>query len=394
MSRFDSDDLPRLLERLYDAALEPQKWPDFLHVLSQSFGGACGIMHLCAGTTLTSINFGNDPTHEASYVEHFAKLNPYPAVGFHKLPIGKVSYATDFLDAASVERTEFFNDWMKPQGITCDHLGVSLYNDQRNVTLLSIAPNASVHGRWRDEYFRQLKLLTPHLIRAVEVNHALADAQRSNLLRGSMLDALGHAVFLLDRRGKVLDANTQAQVLMRGEDRPVQVDGCRVLHAGRCEDDRALSGSVSAIARSTQRAMLPLRLVSSRTGAAYLAWLIPIAPPKKGAPSQRQSLVGAFDNELTILMLVSPQRSSMEIPPEAIQAAFGLSAAEARLASALVAGCSLGDHAVRAGVSRNTVRNQLAAVFDQMGTRRRTELVATIVNALGPAGGRSKGRGG
>ena len=44
------------------------------------------------------------------------------------------------------------------------------------------------------------------------------------------------------------------------------------------------------------------------------------------------------------------------------------------------------------GVSRNTVRNQLAAVFDKMGTRRRTELVATIVNALGPVAAKSDDR--
>ena len=86
---------------------------------------------------------------------------------------------------------------------------------------------------------------------------------------------------------------------------------------------------------------------------------------------------------MTILLLVSPVRRSADIPADAIQAAFGLSPAEARLASALVAGGSLGDYAAGTGVSRNTVRNQLAAVFDQMGTRRRTELVATIVDALG-----------
>ena len=376
MSRFDYDDLPRLLERLHHAALDPHKWPDFLNALPQSFGGARGIMHLCAGETRAFINFGNNPAYEASYAQHFAKGNPYPAVGFHKLLLGKVIDATQFRDAAWVERTEFFNDWMKPRGITCDHLAVSLSDDQRNVMLLSIAPHASVHSR-------QLQLLTPHLMRAVETNRAMAGARRSNLILGATLDGLGRAVFVLDRRGKVLDANARAQALMRGEDRPVHVDRLHVLHAGQREDDRALSASVVAIARATQRAMLPLRLVSNRTGAPYLAWLIPIAPPNNGAPSQRQSLVDAFDDELTILLLVSPVRRSADIPADAIQAAFGLSPAEARLASALVAGGSLGDYAAGTGVSRNTVRNQLAAVFDQMGTRRRTELVATIVDALG-----------
>ena len=298
MSPFD--DLPRLLERLYDAALDPHKWPDFLNALPQSFG------------------------------------------------------------------------------ITCDHLGVPLFNEQSN------APHASLQPKNSKKYVRGLAFLTPHLMRAVEINRAIAGARRENLILGSTLDGPGRAVFVLDRGRKVLEANVHAQALMRGEDCPVHVDKSRVLRAGRCEDDRAVSAGVTAIACATQqRAILPLRLGSSRTGAPYLAWLIPIAPPRNGAQRQHQSLVEHFANDLTILLLVLPVRRSVEIPPETIQAAFGLSSAQARLASALVAGCTLGDYATRTGVSRNTVRNQLIAVFDQMGTRRLTELVAIIVDALG-----------
>ena len=260
MSPFD--DLPGLLERLYDAALDPHKWPEFVSALPQSFG------------------------------------------------------------------------------ITCDHLGVALFNDQSN------APHASLQPKNSKKYVRGLALLTPHLMRAVEINHAIAGARRANLILGSTLDAPGRAVFVLDRGRKVLDANVHAQALMRGEDCPVHVDSSRVLHASRCADERALSAGVTAIACATQqRAILPLRLGSSRTGAPYLAWLIPIAPPRNGTQSQPQSLAEDFGNDLTILLFMSPVRRSVEIPPEAIQAAFGLSCAEARLASALVAGRTLGDYA-------------------------------------------------
>lgn len=300
MSPFD--DLPRLLERLYDAALDPHKWPEFVNALPQSFGN------------------------------------------------------------------------------TCDHLGVPLVNGHRT------APHASVQAKHSKKYVRQLALLTPHLMRAVEINRAMVGARRSNAILCATLDALGRAVFVLDRHGKVLHANAHAQELIQGADRPVRVDRLRVLHAGRCEDERLLSASVTAIA-SEQRVMLPLRLVSNRTGAPYLAWLIPIASAENAAPSQRQSLVEAMGNGPTILLLVSPARGPAEFPPEAIQAAFGLSAAEARLVSALVAGRSLGEYADRTGVSRSTVRNQLGAVFDRMGIKRRTDLVAAIVYALGPTGG-------
>lgn len=391
MARFDTQDLPHLLERLYDAALYSQRWQDFLNALPRSFGGACGILHLCVGETRAFINFGNDPEYEASYVEHFASVNPYPARGFHALPIGKVLYATDLVDAASVERTQFFNDWMKPQGISPDHMGVSLFNDQREVTLLSIAPHASVQGRERETYFRQLELLTPHLMRAVEINRAMAGARRSNLILGGTLDALGRAVFVLNARGRLLDANARAEALMRAEDRPVHIDRCRILHADRSEDDHALSASVASIAAATHRPMLPLRLASRRTGAPYLAWLIPIAPPRNGPPSTRLSLVESFDSDLTILMLVSPVRCSAHIPAEAIQTALGLSAAEARLASALVAGRTVTEYAKDAGLSSNTARNQLASIFAKTATTRQTLLVTLIHDALGPVAGRGNG---
>ena len=299
------DDLPRLLERLYDAAMDPHKWPEFVDALPESFGN------------------------------------------------------------------------------TCDDLGVPLFNGHR------IAPHASIQAKHSKEYVRPLAILTPHLMRAAEINRALAGAgaRHSNMILASTLDGLGRSMFVLDRHCKVLVANTHAQLLMRSEDCPIRVDHLRVLRAGRCGDERLFSASVTAIACASQRAILPLRLASNRTGATYLAWLMPIAPPTNEARSQHQSLVENIGNERKILLLVLPVRRSVEIPPEAIRAAFGLSSAEARLASALVAGCTIGDYAAKTGVSRNTVRNQLIAVFDQMGTRRLTELVATIVDALGPFSG-------
>jgi len=152
-------DLTRLLERMYDAALDPNKWSDFLSALPQSIG------------------------------------------------------------------------------MTCDRLGMPLFHDQREV------PDASIQAKWSKKHIRQLALLTPHLLRAVEIHRAVAGARRSNLILGGTLDSLGRAVIVLDRRRKVLDANVDAKELMRGDDCPFHVDRFSILHAARCEDERALSAS-------------------------------------------------------------------------------------------------------------------------------------------------------
>jgi DNA-binding CsgD family transcriptional regulator len=61
-----------------------------------------------------------------------------------------------------------------------------------------------------------------------------------------------------------------------------------------------------------------------------------------------------------------------------LRTTFGLTAAEARLALRLAAGSTLADAADAFGVTQNTVRAQLRAVFDKTGARRQSELVRLL----------------
>jgi len=61
-----------------------------------------------------------------------------------------------------------------------------------------------------------------------------------------------------------------------------------------------------------------------------------------------------------------------------IRESFGLTPAETRLAARLKDGLTLKEAAVDLGVSVNTVRNQLRAVFDKMGLNRQSELVRAL----------------
>jgi hypothetical protein len=129
MHNFIECEFPALLDLLYDAALAPARWQTFLDALPTCFGGASGVMHFFdaeTGTMSISAGFGLDPSFGESYGTYYSGVNPYPAIGFRKLPVGKVAYASSVLPVETVERTEFFNDWMKPQGIPSDPLGVLL----------------------------------------------------------------------------------------------------------------------------------------------------------------------------------------------------------------------------------------------------------------------------
>ena len=63
---------------------------------------------------------------------------------------------------------------------------------------------------------------------------------------------------------------------------------------------------------------------------------------------------------------------------------FQMTPAEARLACLLADGASLDECAIQLGVSRNTARSQLQAVFAKTGTRRQGDLVRLLLTAISP----------
>ena len=62
--------------------------------------------------------------------------------------------------------------------------------------------------------------------------------------------------------------------------------------------------------------------------------------------------------------------------------AFGLTPAEARLASLVASGASLDVVAAHLGITRDTARNQLKAVFAKTNTHRQAELVALLSGTI------------
>lgn len=70
-------------------------------------------------------------------------------------------------------------------------------------------------------------------------------------------------------------------------------------------------------------------------------------------------------------------------PLEILAEAFSLTSAEAKVASMVAAGSSPEEIAVEAQVSRETVRNQIKAIFGKTATHRQSELAALILRIQG-----------
>jgi DNA-binding CsgD family transcriptional regulator len=98
-----------------------------------------------------------------------------------------------------------------------------------------------------------------------------------------------------------------------------------------------------------------------------------ITPPEdwRGHPASR---VGA------IALIVDP--ASSRAPVEQLSALFKLTTGQARIAARLAEGLTLAAAAAACGISKETARNHLKAVFSKTGTARQSELVALLAHLL------------
>ncbi|MEW9623594.1 helix-turn-helix transcriptional regulator [Rhodanobacter geophilus] len=99
---------------------------------------------------------------------------------------------------------------------------------------------------------------------------------------------------------------------------------------------------------------------------------------EEGSPGQREAMLPA--GNASVLVLVRAQVEAQATGSRLYQQAFGLTAAEARLADALAQGHSPQDHADRARVSIATVRTQIRALLSKTGAVNLRALVVLLAS--------------
>jgi DNA-binding CsgD family transcriptional regulator len=79
------------------------------------------------------------------------------------------------------------------------------------------------------------------------------------------------------------------------------------------------------------------------------------------------------------MIVFSDPDNSAVAPEQALARAYGLTSAEARLVSALLAGQSLTVYADVAGISRNTAKRHLDHIFLKTGHHRQADLIRAVL---------------
>ncbi|WP_313950173.1 hypothetical protein [Accumulibacter sp.] len=358
----------RLLETIYAASLEPDRWPDVLEAVCEGVNG--DVYHLQAWDDelgvdrLGIISCGKEEAL-ASYQGYFGGMDPRRTEFRNGLP-GPVTACHHYLDDDFVRGSEFFRDYLVPH---CGRYSatVPLFSAHGVRAQLDVV-RASDHGPFSAAELSYLRWLAPHLRLACRFMFELQSREAQQQLGQSMLDYSNLGVFGLAASRKIVQANRQGVAFLAARDCLQELAGH--LHAVDPRQDAALGLALQAAV--SRRVMSCSETTScSGHGSAYLT----IVPIMAGAQAPALAVPSAV-----VLCLVAKRGGHRLATARQLMEFFGLSPAEARLARSLAHGDCLDAFAEGQGIQRCTARTQLQHALRKTRTNDQKELIRLVLS--------------
>jgi DNA-binding CsgD family transcriptional regulator len=363
-----SERTEQALEACYDAILDPMRWSSALQPLAESFGAASCVLfdhNRKDSAALVPMSVG----HEA-FADLWARnqahapdphVGPYLELCTSFMRAGWESALEHHLSTEEERRTlPFFQETARPG--KREWLAMAYFTVEGGDWCFPIY-RGSDRGPFTPEDARRLASVGPYVAKIVRLAQKFAAFDITSKL--TALERVNSAAIVIDTTGRAIQMNLPAQQLL-GEDfnllqgRPVARDP---------PSNRRLQHLVSvALHAAPGSAHSSAPIVVDRNEA---PWLLVEAMP-----------ITAFGSDLfgpgRMILLLTDLRSPRQPESIHLSAAFGLTAAEAKLAARLASGAGVDVAAASLGVSRETARTQLKAVFAKTNTTRQAELTAMI----------------
>jgi DNA-binding CsgD family transcriptional regulator/PAS domain-containing protein len=363
-----------LIGLIYDAAGNSSLWPRFLREFGKALRApATNIFaqDLDNHAFNVAAQVGIDPSYDDAYDRYYHTKNIYLIRGQHLLRSGNVVPSQSLCSDAEALRSEFYNEWIVPQKQSYGLIGVI----SRNRSLTSMAGAIRFRGMppFGEEELALVRLLIPHLQRAVQLHRRIADIEARHRGASDALDRWQLGMVLVDACGRIVFMNRSASEIVRARDGLAsEADG---LHAALTHETVALRGLI-------QGAMQTSAGLGLQSGGAITLSRPSLKRPLNVlvTPLAPHDSLAAHKRAAAILFVRDPEACG-DADQGVLQRFYGLTAAEAALAMLLIAGHNLASAADGLGVTMNTARTHLKRIFEKTGTKRQAELVGLVLRS-------------
>ncbi len=363
----DKSHFDALVSSLYEASLDPAAWSNSLPEIARQC--QADNIHLLVWdpaqpNPLFSLAPGMNEDMEMSYRAYYGAIDPRRLLA-SQLPIGNWMACNQHFDGRTVDRSEFFQDYLIPGG--CRYLlGTHLvrYGNLDVFVGMHRAPGRKPFSAAEIDF---TKRITGHFQRAARLWLGTEELRQRAAIGEHAMDSVELGVIATDVSGKVRYANRYADALLR-KGRLLRSNRGR-LAATEPQDAKRFQAALQDAATTGQGQSLSLGSNERIGRSGYQVAVLPIGST---GPLAGYTTTGK------LLVLISNARHRRTPTVQQLMSIFGLSPAEARLTRSLGAGESMDSYAKTNNLSVNTVKTQLKSVFAKTGTTRQAELARQI----------------
>jgi DNA-binding CsgD family transcriptional regulator len=365
--------IPGLVSAVYDAAGDPTAWAGTLDKLADALSSATTSVILYdsdANNGNLAVSIRLDPAEQRRYNQHYAALDSWGVHGGHLLAPGKVIHGEEICTPQTVRHSEFYADFLRPNGNLLHSIVASVDRSGANHSIVALTRSASA-GAFDSREHCVLAQLMPHFQRALALQRTFAELRASADWHADVVDRLPVGVAMISATGRVIELNRRARELLAKADGLMWERG--YLDAQLPGESRALLALIRNAALTGEgKGTHPGGPISISRPSGRRAFRLLVCPFRP-SPLWR----GLEPPSATVIMTDPEQRIAQSLEP--LVARYGLTFAEARLATRLVKGESIAEAAVALNITAHTARTHLKRVFAKTGTTRQPELVRQLL---------------
>lgn len=374
----------KIVESIYDAALDPTKWPLVLASITRYMSSERGILHtpfLSNSEGRVAFSIGISDVWLQRYGDQYHKIDPWNHTAVERgfAYDGNVFLGEDLIPTKQLLKSAFYNEFLAFSDVVHNCIGVVFgQNSTHGPTTAISCFRGKMAPRYHATDKARLSPLVSHLSKAIGVQYRLMGAELQLAASLAALDRLTHGVVLVNEKHKVTHINAYAHSIIARNDGLLVNTSTGELQCLSPHDACNLQRAIVAAGEiniQVERHFSDAVLVTRRH------CVHPYIVHVSSLPTSNN-----FSRELsraTTIVFISSADDLQRASHEHLATLFGLTKAELALADALLAGKSLRGYASVRNLSYETVRTHLRSLFAKTKTTRQTELLRLLISSAG-----------
>jgi DNA-binding CsgD family transcriptional regulator len=372
----EPEQLSALIADIYDAALDPALWPDVLPKSAQFVGGpAAALFSKDAASKRGDVAYdcGIEPYYRQLYFEKYIKLDPL-TIGHFFAEVEQPVAVADIMSYDEFLETRAYQEWGRPQGLV-DVLNVALDKTATSAAMYCVFRHQR-NGRVDDEMRRRMRLIVPHLRRAVLIGRVIDLKTAEAATFADTADGLGAGMFFVDESGRIVHANASGHAML------AQGSLLRVLGGKLVPNDATAEQTLNEVYAMAERGDAAVGVkgiavaLMALDGEHHVAHVLPLTSGARRRAGTSYAAAAAVFVQRAALDTPSPQ--------EVISKLYKLTPTELRVLLAIVQVGGVPEVAETLGIADSTVRTHLHRLFEKTGAKRQADLVKLMAGYASP----------